>query len=203
MGEMSGKTPEDLAPQEGAAPAVEALPRSRWARGLLLAFCCWHAGFLLYSMIPAPAAQDAPGHPVLDFYRLALGGHQRWNMFETIPVLHSLDVRLVGENGTREGATAGPVLPGFAPYPHPESARYYNAFYRLLLANETIAYRDAYLRKVAQLFPAHPSSAAGEQWMVVADQDYTRNIFHSRRGGPVSVMVTKTFDLSEYAGEAP
>ena len=124
MGEMTRETPEDAPPQDRPAEMVEAPLRSRWATGWLLAFCCWHAGFLLYSIRPVPPERIEPGHPALDLYRLVLGGHQRWNMFDTIPVLRSMEVRLVGEDGTREGATAGPVLPGFTPYPHPESARY-------------------------------------------------------------------------------
>lgn len=203
MGEMSRESPGDAPPQDRPAEIVEAPLRNRWAAGLLLAFCCWHAGFLLYSIRPGPAARDDPGHPAMDLYRMVLGGRQIWNMFDTIPILRSLDVRLVGENGTREGATAGPVLPGFTPYPHPESARYYNAFYRLLLANETMPFREPYLRKVRRIFPANPQAAAGTDWAVVVEQGYTRNIFHSRRGGPLSVLTTKTFELAAPDEEAP
>lgn len=176
----------------------------RWSSVLLLLLCCWHAGFLLYSIIPAPAAHDDPGHPALDFYRTMIGGKQRWNMFDTIPVLSAMEMRIEGVDRNGGPIIVGCVLPGFTPYPtHPESARYYNAFYRLLLANETVPFREAYLRKVARLLPEQPLYRDGRDWAVVADQHYTRNIYHSRRGGPLSVLVTKTFEISEPAEAAP
>ena len=117
-------------------------------------------------------------------------------MFDTIPILHAFDVRLVGEDEAGREITAGCVLPGFTAYPQPEDVRYYNAFYRLLLADEMVAYRDAYLRKVAGLLPAHFADEPDRHWSVVVDQEYTRNLFHSRRDGQVSMLVRKTFDLT-------
>lgn len=185
------------APDSETSPpeSVDATPRKRVGRALLLAFCCAHAAYLIYSVVPAPPAQDNPGHPVLDFYRLALGGRQIWNMFDTIPVLHSLEVRVVGDNGTREGLIVGPVLPGFAPYPKPENVRYYNGFYRLLLANEKYAYREAYLRKMAGLIAREPSLAPVRDWAVVVNQEYTRTLFHIRRDRHVGMPVEKSFEL--------
>ena len=66
-----------------------------------------------------------------------------------------------------------------------------------------MAYREAYLRKVRRLFPASPQAAAGTDWAVVVEQGFTRNIYHSRRGGPLSVVTTQTFELAAPGEEAP
>jgi len=200
---MRSTSPDDSLAQDSAPDAGRVSPGNPWPARLLLVFCCWHAAFLIYSIIPAPPAQNKPGHPVLDFYRIALGGRQQWNMFETIPVLHSLDVRFEGVDRQGRETIVDPVLPGFKPLPRPESARYYNAFYRLLLAAETVPFRDAYLRKVGPLLAAQRDPTAGETWTLVVNQEYTRNLFHSRRGGPISVLVSKSFDISTPDGDAP
>lgn len=176
--------------------------KRRLLMGLLLAFCCWHAVFLLISIRPAPPARDDPGNPAVDLYRLMLGGRQQWNMFESIPVLHSMDVRL--ENGPETGGkiTAGCVLPGFKPYPKPEDTRYYVLFFRLMFFDNKAAYRDAYLQKVAQLLPSQ-DSAAGGKWSLVVDMAITRNLVHSRRDGQISLLQTKTFDLPIPGGSSP
>jgi hypothetical protein len=177
-----------------------ATPKNRWWKALLLAFCCWHAVFLIISIAPAPPSRGDRGNPVLDLYRLMLGGVQQWNMFDTIPVLHSLDVRFESKEATGAKITRGCVLPGFKPYPKPESARYYVLLGRLVMFSNDIPYRDAYMRKAAGLLPA---PGAGESWSLVADEGYTRNLFHIRRDGHMAMPVTQTFDLNNPGASAP
>jgi len=203
MGWMKKGNPGDSSDQDRLDDAAGFPVKSRWLTGLLLVFCCWHAVFLIVSIIPGPPARDDPGHPAMDFYRLALGGWQHWNMFETIPVLHSMDVRFEGEDEMGRKITAGCVLPGFQPYPKPEKARYYVGFFRLIFFSNKVAYRDAYLRKAAQLLPARPGSGLGGKWSLVVDTEYTRTLFHSRRGGHLSVPFTKTFDLTRPGADSP
>jgi len=180
---------------DGAGP-----PGNRWLKALLLAFCCWHAAFLLVSIAPAPPSRGDRGNPVLDFYRLMLGGVQQWNMFDTIPLLHSLDVRFESKDAAGARITRGCVLPGFKPYPKPESARYYVLLGRLVMFSNDISYRDAYLRKAVGLLPP---PAAGESWSLVADEGYTRNLFHIRRDGRMAMPVTQTFDLNNPGASPP
>ena len=177
--------------------------RSRLLRGLLLIFCCWHAGFLIISIFPRRLGQEDPGHLAMDLYRLLTGGRQLWSMFETIPVLHSLDARLEGEDETGGKITAGCVLPGFKPYPKPEQSRYYVLFHRLLFTANGVGFREAYLRKVAQLLPAQRGSMAGRNWVLVMDTAYTRNLVHSRRDGQLSLQFTKTFGPAGAGGNSP
>lgn len=195
---------EENAPEHRSPAEAGGVPmKSRLLTGLLLAFCCWHAVFLLISIIPAPPARDDPGNPGVDLYRLVLGGRQQWNMFETIPVLHSMDVRLEGEDEAGGKITTGCVLPGFKPYPKPEDSRYYVLFFRLMLFDNKVAFQEAYLRKAAQLISAPRSPGAGGKWSLVMDLEYTRNLVHSRRDGQVSMLLTKTFDLPIPRGSPP
>ena len=203
MGSMSqddaGAAPEQGSPAEAGGVPV----RSCLLTGLLLAFCCWHAVFLVISLIPPPPGRDDPGNPAVDLYRLVLGGRQQWNMFETIPVLHSMDVRLEGEDEAGRKITAGCVLPGFKPYPKPEESRYYVLFYRLMLFDNKIAFQETYLRKAAQLISARRGSGAGGKWSLVMDLEYTRNLVHSRRDGQIPMLHTKTFALPIPDGLSP
>jgi hypothetical protein len=171
--------------------------RGRMASALLLIFCCWHAVFLIFSIKPPPPARDDPGNPAVDLYRIALGGRQLWFMFETIPVLHSLDVRLEGEDAMGRKVTTGCVLPGFKPYPRPEDSRYYVLMFRLMFFDNKTAFRDAYLRKVAQLLAAARGPAAGKNWSLVVDTVFTRILSESRRDGQVSMPVTNTFPIPD------
>ncbi len=176
--------------------------KSRLLKGLFLAFCCWHAVFLVISIIPGPRGWDESRNPALNLYELVLGGQQQWNLFFTIPVQHSFDARLEGEDEAGGRITAGCVLPGFKPYPKPHNSRYYVLFNQLIFSSNLTGYRDAYLRKAGQLLPAQRESGAGEHWALVLDAQYTRNLFYSRRGGQMSLPFRKVFDLP-VQGENP
>jgi hypothetical protein len=133
----------------------------------------------------------------MDVYRLAFSGRQRWNLFDTIPMHHSMNVRLEGHDGTGKKSTVGSILPGFKPYPQPEHLRYYGVFYQMLTRPDKAAFRDAYLRKAAQLLQEQRDEWTGESWSLVIDAEYTRTLFHSRRDGQMWLPVTKTFPLRD------
>jgi hypothetical protein len=173
--------------------------RSRLVTGLLLVFCCWHGAFLAYSIIPVPNGNDVPSHSILDFYRLAVSGSQQWNMFDTIPTLHSMDARLVGEDETGNQITRGCILPGFEPYPKPEQARYYVALFRLLSQE---SYRDAYLRNAAQLLSTQQAQD-GKNWSLVVNAEYTRHLFHIQRDGHLAQPASKAFPLPVDSENSP
>ena len=169
---------------------------------LLLIFCCGHAVFLIVSIIPRTRGQDDPGNPAMDLYRSLTGGRQVWNMFETIPVLHSLDARLEARDATGATITAGCVLPGFRRYPQPETSRYYILFHRMLATSSGAAIREAYLKKINQM-PSPPRDfGSGGPWSLVMDVEYTRNLFHIRRDGQIAMPVTKVFGPAS-PGENP
>ncbi len=160
---------------------------------LLLALCCWHAAFLVFSIIPQRAGQDDPGAPAMDAYRLATGSRQVWNMFETIPMFHSLDVHLEGSGPDGRQTTAGCVLPGFAAYPQPEQSRFYVLFHRLLLTDHGAVFREAYLKKVAGQMQSRADIPGGKVWSLVMDAEFIRTLTHSRRDGQLSLPFVKKF----------
>lgn len=177
--------------------------RSPWLKGLLLAFCCWHAAVLIISIIPPPPAREDPGNPAMDLYRLALSGRQQWNMFETIPVLHSMGARLEGKDGRGDIITAGCVLPGFKPYPMPEDSRYYVLIYRMMFFDNKVPYRNAYLKKAAKLMSARQGTGERRTWSLVLDGAYTRNLIHIVRDGQLAMPVSQTYDLPISGGSVP
>ncbi len=177
--------------------------RSPWLKAALLAFCCWHAVVLIISIIPPPPARDDPGNPAMDLYRLSLSGRQQWNMFETIPVLHSMAVHLEGKDANGDILTSGCVLPGFKPYPQPEDSRYYVLIYRMMFFSNKVPYRDAYVKKVAQVLSAQQDAAAHRTWSVVVEGAYTRTLSLILQDGQVSMPVSHAIDLPVSGGAAP
>jgi hypothetical protein len=183
-------------PRHGCPSGAGGVPvKSRLLKGLLLAFCCWHAVFLLISIIPTPPGRNDAGNPALELYRLTLGGRQMWNVFDSIPVLHSMDVRLEHEDEKGGKTIAGCVLPGFKPYPKPEDSRHYQIFWRMASFPNEVTFQEAYLKKAAQFLPAQQGTGAPGKWSLVMDLEYTRNLVHSRRDGQLTMPLTKTFAL--------
>ncbi len=165
----------------------------RVGAALFLAFCCWHALFLVFSIVPQRRGQDDAGTPAIDAYRLATGSRQVWNMFETIPMFRSLHVHLEGLDTDGRQSTAGCVLPGFASYPQPEQSRFYVLFHRLLLTDHGAIFREAYLQKVAQLMQSRAGAPGGAVWSLVMDAEFIRTLAHSRRDGQLSLPFVKKF----------
>jgi len=180
---------------------------SSWKRrvgaGLLLIFCCWHAGFLIFSIMPQDPKSEVPASPAMDFYRLVAGGRQEWNMVETIPVLHSLDARLEVEDEKGNNTTGGCVLPGWTPYPEPELARYYVLFHRMLMTASKPSFLEAYLRRVEGRLAAQRGKEVSGRWSLVIDAEYTRTLSLSRRDGELYVFATRSFNPANPGGIAP
>lgn len=170
---------------------------------LLVSFCCWHAVFLIASIVPRKLTGDERGNRALNFYRLFASGDQRWNMFETIPAHHSLESRIEVDDGRGGRAMMGSVLPGFTPYPNPEDARYYNVLYRILLGPEKSQLFLAYLRKTDDLLRARFGDSITGHWALVVDVEVTRTLILSSRDGVLYVPATRSFDVAHPGGVAP
>lgn len=170
---------------------------------LLLVFCCWHAVFLIASLLPRDKEARERGNPAMDFYRLFVAGDQHWNMFSTIPQHHSLEPRIEVYDGKGGRTTLGSVMPGFAPYPDPEDARYYNVFFRILLDSEKSRLFHAYLRKIDALLAARHGNAIAGHWAMVVDVEWMRVLSEIRRNGVIHVPGTRSFDIANPGGISP
>ena len=170
---------------------------------LLVGFCCWHAVFLIASIVPRKPSGKERGNRALDFYRVFASGDQLWNMFETIPPHHSLDARIELDDGHGGRTLMGSVLPGGTPYPNPEDARYYNVFYRILLGSEKSPLFLAYLRRMDDLLRAQYGDSMMGHWELVVDVEVTRVLSASRRDGGLYLPATRSFDPANPGGIAP
>ena len=194
---MIGDDSTDIA-QPGAFPV-----KGRVRAVLLLGFCCWHAAFMIASIVPRNDGPHERGNRAVDFYRLFVGGEQQWNMFETIPRHHSLDARIVVDDGKGGRTTLGSVMPGFTPYPSPENARYYNVFYRILQGSVRSPLFLAYLRKTEELLRARHGDSVTGHWALVVDVEWTRTLSESSRDGVLYVSGKRYFDTANPGGVAP
>jgi len=194
MSATGGENTADSA-ERSASPA-----KGRVGAGLLLAFCCGHAAFLIASIVPRHAVPPERRNPALKLYRTFVGGEQQWNMFETIPTLHSFDARIEADDGQGGRTTVGTVLPGFAPYPKPERSRYYVLFNRMLLNSPQPSFFEAYLRKTDDLLRAQPGNSGARRWAMVVDVEWTRTLIHSSRDGVLYVPASRAFDPANPGG---
>ena len=191
------------------ADATSPAPHGVWpAKGrvgaaLLLAFCCWHAVFLLASLVPKNVARPEQRNARSNLYRLFIGGPQQWNMFETIPHHHYLDPKVVVDDGRGGRTTFGCMLPGLSAYPRPEKARYYNLWFHLLTSAQRPSFFEAYLRRVEDEVKARHGGAIPGRWELVVDVEWTRTLLHSRRDGGLYVPATRTFDVANPGGISP
>lgn len=184
---------------EGAAAEARptARPPRRGRRALILGFCCWHAGYLVYSILPRVAGQDSPGSRVLDAYRFLTGSRQVWRLFHTIPLMRSLRAKLETKNpdGTLRGA--GLVLPGFEECPIAENSRFYTLTERLLTNPLGTPYRDSYVRKVNRLLNAELPPEKRVEWSLVFEGEAIRDLFYFRIDKRLSLPFRKEFGLEK------
>ncbi len=170
---------------------------------LLLVFCCWHAVFLVISVVPQRTGQEDRISAPMNLYGMLAAGSQWWKMFETIPLLHSLGARIEIEDGAGGRTSVGSVLPGFVPYPKPEISRQYILLHRLLLSSSSPSHLEAYLRRVDDQLAALRGPAASGHWSLVIDAEYSRTLIYSRRDGELYVFATRSFTPANPGGAAP
>jgi len=197
---MNGEHLRDPAEHRNPDAAGTEAVKGRVPAVLLLVFCCWHAGFLIFSILPRQPGQENPGNPAMDLYRLLTGGRQVWNVFQTIPPLHAFDARVEVKDETGARTTTGCVLPDLAPYPKPERSRYFVLFHRLLLTSSKHTFFDAYLRKLENRLSSQRGSGIIGRWSLVIDTEYTRTLIYSRGDGVLSVFATRSFNPANPGG---
>jgi hypothetical protein len=111
--------------------------------------------------IPRDSALRPAATPFVAYQALT-GIWQDWDMFITIPYLHSYDVALDVTNAKGTSTSYGPMLPGLRAYDG--DIRTEGFFTRVLEEDVFAGYRDAYFRSVCAALRA--SSGEGGQTLV-------------------------------------
>ena len=155
-------------------------------------------------MIPEKCRPDPLPFGLSHAYEALTGSRQLWEMFRTTPTHHDYHV-ITGVDGLER--RAGPLLPGFQPWPVPEEARIYNLFQAMLNGTSGGGRRDAYaglrlayLRRVDHALEAQRLIVKGEKWCLELDEDYTRHLWHVRQDGGLFLRGTTRFSLDSPDG---
>jgi hypothetical protein len=174
---------------------------TRWAMSLKAAATLLFLGHMFATCvqhIPKDSSLRPAAAPFVGYQALT-GIWQDWDMFITIPYLHSYDVRLEvidangeddrngasganGANGKRALRSYGPMLPGLRAYDGDIRSE---AFFTRVLDEDAFAgYRDAYARGVCKALVA--SSGHGGQTLVFRERfDRIRPLADIRAGGGI------------------
>lgn len=209
MDALPDRSLDKQAPSGEDAPRAEGRdrppphPRGPRGRVLLLLFCCWHAGYLVYSIVPRMAGQDAAGAPVLDAYRFVTGSRQVWRLFHTIPRMRSLQIQLEAEEPDGTLRCAGVLLPGFGACPVEENSRFYTLTERLLASPQGIPYRESYVRKVNGLLNAGRPPGDRLPWSLVFEGEALRDLFFCKIDKRLSAPFRSGFGPEKAAHPQP
>ncbi len=168
---------------------------TQWATALKAAATLLFLGHMLATCvqhIPKDSSLRPADAPFVGYQALT-GIWQDWDMFITIPYLHSYDVALEvidgsggsggsGANVERTSGSYGPMLPGLRAYDGDIRSE---AFFTRVLDEEAFAgYRDAYARSVCKALLA--SCGHGGQTLVFRERfDRIRPLADIRAGGGI------------------
>lgn len=129
--------------------------------------------------------KDSALRPVADPfvpYQALTGIWQDWDMFTTIPYLHSYDVALDVTNANGTSEASGPLLPGLRPYDG--DIRTEALFTRVLEEQAFAGYRTPYFRSVCAALRA--SSGKGGQTLLFREKfERIRPLAEIRAGGGI------------------
>jgi hypothetical protein len=115
-------------------------------------------------------------------YQALTGIWQDWDMFTTIPYLHTYDVVLEVRGGGAGSASYGPMLPGLRAYDG--DIRTEGLFTRVLDEAPFVRYREAYGRSLCDALRA--SSGHGGQTVIVRERfERIRALADIRAGGAI------------------
>lgn len=168
---------------------------------MLAALCVGHLLFLVIGLIPPRLRNDGATGSVLGTYEKWTGTEQRWDMFETIPQLHKLEVGLMEVRSEGAIRRSRVILPELDPYPVPESARHYGLFHRLIWQPDGPDYANAYLKRVADQLAASPRPP--EAIALQVDAWHTRSLRGVKALGEIAVNKVATYGPVPVAEPVP
>lgn len=116
---------------------------------VIVVFATVHLIFLLFGVLPLPWRDRIHLTPVFSFYERITRSHQVWNMFDTIPNMHSLDARLVVKEGGQKPHLVGMVLPGLRRFSQNDQVRFHNWMMNTIFNPSRGVFRESYMKSAA------------------------------------------------------
>lgn len=115
-----------------------------------MALAAVHLLFLLLGMLPVPWRDKIALSPAFNAYERLTRCHQEWNMFETIPNMNRLEVRLVVQEEGRRAREEGVVLPGLRRFSQHDQVRLNNWMMSVIFNATRGVFREAYMHRAAE-----------------------------------------------------
>ena len=143
---------------------------------VILVFASAHLVFLLFGMLPERWRDQIHVSPVFRFYERTTRCHQLWNMFETIPNMNSLEVRLVVQEAGRKPREEGVILPGLRRFSQHDEVRLNNWMINVIFKPARGVFRESYMHGAAAALLQSGRYGPGAQVSLEAIPAYTRSL---------------------------
>ncbi len=147
---------------------------------VIVVFATVHLAFLLFAVLPLRWRDRIHLTPVFALYERITRSHQVWNMFETIPNMHSLDARLVVQEGKQKPREEGVVLPGLRPYSRHDEQRFNNWMVNVIFNSSRGVFRESYMKSAAEALLRSGRYGPRAQVSLEVIPSYTRSLLGVR-----------------------
>ncbi len=172
------------AASENKIPALPCL-----AKWVIVVFASFHGLILLISVAPVNLPPHSTLLPVLKPYHELTGTSQQWNMFYTIPQMHSMSATMKIEYPDGRVEEKGPLLPDMKVIRFPEKVRYFHVMLRIIHQERTSKYRDAWQAALAERM----AQDGGRSFEVKIETQLIRHLFHIAKDGKLSKTLFDRF----------
>lgn len=143
---------------------------------LIVALATVHLLFVLLGMVPAPWRDKTFVSPAFRAYERLTRCHQVWNMFETIPNMNRLEVRLVVQEEGYRAREEGVVLPGLRHFSQHDQVRLNNWMVNVIFNPTRGVFREAYMHHAAQALLRAGHYGPRAKMTLEALPSYTRSL---------------------------
>lgn len=117
---------------------------------VIVVFASVHLVFLLFGVLPLRWRDRIHLTPVFSFYERITRSHQVWNMFETIPNMHSLNARLIVKEDGQKTHLVGMLLPGLRRFSQNDQVRFHNWMMNVIFNPSRGVFRESYMKSAAE-----------------------------------------------------
>ena len=173
---------------------------------VILIFASVHLVYLMLGALPETWRDTIHVSVFHRFYERITRCHQAWNMFETIPNMHSMKARLIVQEKGRKARAEGMVLPGLRPFSQHDQVRLNNWMLNVIFTSSRSVFREAYMRNAADALLRSGRYSPSAQVSLEVVPSYTRSLLGVRALKEISVddpMVLGPFELEALASKKP